>query len=35
MADGSVRWLNDTISSTVYLNLRQRGDGQIIGQGDF
>ena len=35
MADGSVRWLNDTISSTVYMNLLQRADGSIIGQGDW
>ncbi len=35
MADGSVRWLNDIISNTVYANLLQRGDGNIIGQGDF
>ena len=34
MADGSVRWLNDTISGTVYLNLIQRNDGSIMGAVD-
>jgi len=30
-ADGATRWLDDTISSTVYTNLRKRADGQVIG----
>jgi prepilin-type N-terminal cleavage/methylation domain-containing protein len=30
MADGSVTWLNDTINSTIYSQLRLRADGQTI-----
>ncbi len=29
--DGSTRWINDTISSTVYKRLRSRCDGQVLG----
>jgi len=29
-ADGSVRWLNDTTSGTVYNNLRRRADGNSV-----
>ncbi len=31
LADGSVRWLEDTISATVNGNLRKRNDGAVIG----
>ena len=31
MADGSVTWLNDTIDGNIYGRLRQRADGQVIG----
>ncbi len=32
LGDGSVRFLNETISLTVYMNLAKRADGQTIGE---